>query len=444
MASALMGRTGLPHNLQNVHHTTACAASTAALDHSKTRIGFHPHAMGMPQPLIADQQRFDELCEHVERLGIAAMDTEFLGEFTYRPQLCLLQIATPERAVAVDPLAVPDLSRWWQLAASGEIQLVVHGGREEIRFILHRAGVRPPRLFDVQIAEGLQSRAYPLSYAALVSRVLGRKLHSHETRTDWRKRPLTSQQISYALDDVAHLLPVYERQRRTLDALGRLHWAEAECAHFVAEVELDARRENWHKLPGLAALGRRELAVVREIYRWREHEAQASDKPPRRILRDDLVIELARRKPRELHDLMATRDMNRKDYRRNAGGMLAAIERGLAVPEHDLPAPQRNDRDPDEQILAQLLSIALANRCAQLNVALALVGTASDLRHLVRWHVQQDHDGPRPRLTQGWRAEVCGDLLSDVLAGRIALRVADPKSDHPLIFERRNIHPGSE
>src|SRR5690348_11870418 len=126
----------------------------------------------MPHRLITDQTEFDDFCEHVRQAGEVAFDTEFISEHTYRPELCLLQFATRERSAAVDPLAVTDLSRWWKLMAGDEISIVVHGGREEVRFCLWNAGGRPKRLFDVQIAEGLFSRSFPLGYNALVSREL--------------------------------------------------------------------------------------------------------------------------------------------------------------------------------------------------------------------------------------------------------------------------------
>lgn len=392
----------------------------------------------MPHRLITDQTHFEEFCEHVRQAGEVAFDTEFISEHTYRPELCLLQFATRERSAAVDPLVVTDLSPWWKLMAGGEITVVVHGGREEVRFCLWFAGGRPPKLFDVQIAEGLLSRSFPLNYNALVARVLGLRTHGKETRTDWRRRPLTDRQINYAIEDVEHLLEIYKRQSQALAARGRAAWAQAEFDRFVGDLEQEPARENWRRLPGIQSLSGRELAVAREIHLWREQEGLSRDKPVRRILRDDLIIELARRQPRDVGDLLATRDMNRSDYRRAAPAMLDAIERALALPPSEYPRHKRNDKEQDEQIIAQLLGIALANRCAQVEVAQGLVGTSADLKHLVRWQVYGDRTGDPPRLMQGWREEVCGDLLADVLAGKIALRVADPRSEHPLVFERRN------
>jgi ribonuclease D len=392
----------------------------------------------MPHRLITDQSRFEELCEHIRQTREVAFDTEFLSEFTYRPELCLLQFATRERSAAVDPFQVRDLAAWWKLMASPDITVVVHGGREEVRYCLWNAAARPGKLFDVQIAEGLLSRAFPLNYNAIVGRVLNVRTHGKETRTDWRRRPLTDRQIAYAIEDVEHLLEIYTKQSQSLAARGRTTWAQAEFDRFTADLEQEPFRENWRRLPGSQSLSSRELAIVRELHLWREQEAQRRDKPARKILRDDLIIELAHRQPRDIPDLLATRDMNRSDYKRAAPEMLAAVERGLALRADQCPPVKRHEKDQDEQILAQLLAIALANRCAQLEVAMGLVGTTADLRHLVRWQVYGDQSGDTPRLMQGWREEVCGDLLADVLKGKIALRVGDARSEHPLVFERQS------
>jgi ribonuclease D len=323
--------------------------------------------------------------------------------------------------------------------ADGETTVVVHGGREEVRFCLTQAQQRPHKLIDVQVAEGLRSPSFPLGYTALVSRVLGQRTHGKETRTDWRRRPLTDQQIHYALEDVEHILQIWDRQRAELELKNRLGWAEAEFHRMIGEIDGERTRENWRRIPGIQRLSPRELAVLREVFEWREKDSLERDRPARKTLRDDLLVEIARRQPRTVSDLMATRDMNRSDYRRAAPDILESIARGLAVPASDLPAIERIEKKDEEQVLGQLLGIALANHCLQESVAMQLVGTSSDLRHLVRWHVYGERSGEPPRLTQGWRSEVCGALLTDVLDGRIVLRVADPQSDHPLIFERKTL-----
>ncbi len=396
--------------------------------------------MEVDSPLIVEQDEFEAFCAQIRQAGIVAFDTEFVSEYTYRPELCLLQLATPTRCAAVDPFPLRSLDSWWRIMADDSTTVVVHGGQAEIRFCLTLGGLKPNRLVDVQLAEGLRSRSYPLGYSTLVSRVLNVRAHGRETRTDWRQRPLSPEQIAYALDDAKHLLPIWERQRASLESLKRLSWVEAEFQRMVDELEAEQSRETWRRLPGVHRLSAREFAVVKEIADWREATAEQRNKPLRRILRDDLVVELARRQPRSVKDFAATRDMNRSDYRRVAPEILECIERALAIPKSELkPPPPANasDTSDDEHVIGQLLGIALANRCAELNVAKGLVATSADLRHLVRWHVYNDRNGPPPRLTIGWRAEMCGDLLTDVLDGKILMRVSDPESDHPLTFERR-------
>ena len=391
-------------------------------------------------PIIIEQDDFEEFCAHVRQAGIVACDTEFVSEYTYRPELCLLQLATVERACLVDPYEVKDLSAWWDIMADEQTTVVLHGGREEIRFCQVFGGRSPRKIVDLQIAEGLRSRSFPLAYSSMVSRVLKSKTHGKETRTDWRRRPLTQQQIAYGLEDVEHVRPIWKIQRTSLESLGRLAWAEAEFARMVTDLEEELSPESWRRFSGLHRLKPRSLAAARELIRWRESEADNRNQPVRKILRDDLLLELAFRLPRSAKEVLSTRDMNRPDYQKRIDRILSVIETARNLPNDELPAPFPEpdyDRDQDEQILSKILSIALANRCAELNVSVTLVGTNADLKQLVRWHVYNQNSGPLPRLMQGWRTEVCGDLLTAVLDGKISLRVADPESEHPLIFERR-------
>ena len=393
----------------------------------------------MSSPLIVQQSELVALCDQIQDAGIVAFDTEFVSEFTYRPELSLLQFSFEGRTVAVDPYEVDDLTPWWDIMTDDSTTVVVHGGREEVRFCRHFSGKKPQKLIDLQIAEGLRSRSFPISYTALVARVLGEKAGSKETRTDWRRRPLTDQQIKYALDDVKYVLRIWKIQEKELTDLGRLEWAQAEFQRMIDEVDSEFHRENWRRVSGLHKLKPRELAIVRELFDWRDEVGQHKNQPVRRILRDDLLIELAKRKPKTPQDLTATRDLNRKNMFKLAPQVIQRIEKALQLPNDQLPQLEENpntQQNQDEQVIGKLLGIALANRCAEMNVSQTLVGTTSDLRHLVRYHVYREQSDDRPRLMTGWRAEVCGDLLTDVLDGKISMRVADPESDHPLHFER--------
>jgi ribonuclease D len=395
------------------------------------------HHAAMPEQLISSQAEFDDLCGHVRQCRVVAFDTEFVAEDYFRPRLCLLQFATPDRIAAVDPFDVPDLSSWWALMTDDVTTIIVHGGREEVRFCQHATGQLPQKLVDVQIAEGLLSRGYPLSYSSLAQRVLNVRIHSHETRTEWRRRPLTREQISYALDDVRHLPAIWEKQQNQLLKRGRLAWAEAEFERFMREATRERDGEAWRRVTGAGKLNRRGMAVFRELYTWRDKAASDRDRPARSVLRDDLLIEIARRQPKTTDDATSVRGMQRRDYIRLAPDLVACVKQALALPDEQLP--EKAPTPPpvaQNEVLGKVLGIALAQRCAELGISTALVGTSADLQDLVRWDVADRKSGPPPRLMQGWREEVCGDLLSDVLEGKVALRIVDPNADAPLRFER--------
>jgi len=371
----------------------------------------------MPESLIDRQKDFEDLCTELRAAQLVAFDTEFVAEHSYQPLLCLMQFATRETSVAVDPFGLEDLSPWWEIMADEQVKVVVHGGQAEIRFC----------------------RSYPLSYDNLVQRVLKQRLHGKETRTDWRRRPLLPNQAKYALEDVAYILPIYDDQVKSLTGKGRLKWAEEEAQQMIDDIAADLERPGWLKLSGLHRLQPKELAVARAIYEWREREAENRDRPPRTILRDDLILELARRRPKNASELLATRDMERDRYKRYIDDLVDVIAQALALPKHELPQKipsQRQDNSQDDHVIGKLLSLALANRCSELNMAMSIIATSSDLREFVRWSLNGRQDEDRPSLIQGWRSEVCGQLLTDVLDGKISIRVADLKSDHPLIFER--------
>lgn len=390
----------------------------------------------MADRLITDQQEFDDLCAHIRQAGIVAFDTEFISENTYRPRLCLIQLATREQAAAVDPFEV-DVSDWWNIMKDDQTTVVVHAGREESRFCLTHTGERPRKLVDVQLAEGLRSSSYPLSYERLLMRVLNKSISSTETRTDWQRRPLTERQITYAVDDVRYVLEVWDRQKAWLEKKNRLAWVEEEFERLIDEMVTERNGGQWMKLSGVRRLNSRQLAVVRELYRWREKTASERDQPMRRILRDDLLIDLARRQPKTESELLNSRDMNRSNFRRSAKEIVACVRNALSIPQSEMPPRFRNnDSGPDEPVLGKLLALALANRCSELQLSAGIVGTSNDLKEWIRWYGAGSNPEKAPRLSKGWRAEVCGDLLRDVLQGKVSLRVADPSSSHPLVFEQ--------
>jgi ribonuclease D len=383
---------------------------------------------------ITTQEQLGDFCRDLASATKIAFDTEFVSEDTYRPQLCLIQVAVADRLVVIDPLTLHDLVPFWTALAQGEHETIVHAGRQEVEFSLAAIGQPPRRLFDVQIAAGMIGLEYPASYGTLVSKILGHVTQKGETRTDWRRRPLSERQIEYALADVDHLALLRERLGQRLDRLKRTAWCAGEIADWLADIRHAQGRDRWRKVSGSSGMPPRGLAVVRELWAWREREAERRNCPVKRVLRDDLLVELARRRSVDLKQIRAIRGMERGDLARAMPDLAAAIGRALALPDDQCPRVVRTDNNSQLTLLGQFLSSALSSICRAAEVAPSIVGTASDVRELIAYMLAGGRGEP-PVLARGWRAEVVGQVLEDLLRGKLAIRIQDPESDRPLAFE---------
>jgi ribonuclease D len=387
--------------------------------------------------VISTDSRFREFVDRLADQPFVAFDTEFVSEHTYRSQLCLLQVAAPGVLAVVDTLAVREIEPFWRLLAEPGRKTIVHAGREEMGFILHGIGDRPAELFDVQVAAGLVDHDYPAGYAAIVRRFLGVQASKGETRTDWRKRPLSEAQLAYAVDDVRHLEELWTKLDRKLATLGRTGWMAEEMTSWQDDVEESFVRKRWRRVAGLSGLSRREMAIARELWFWRDAVAAERDMPPKRVLRDDLLVELCKRKTADERQIGAVRGMQRSDLRYIMNGLVTAVERGLDCPEEELPGSERHHAPPAQlTMLGQFMATAVAGVCRQMQLAPALVGTSSDMRDLLAWKLGYGDPDRRPLLAAGWRTEVVGELVDDLLAGRASLRIGDIRAPDPLVIER--------
>jgi ribonuclease D len=390
------------------------------------------------EPGIDEQivTRVDELagcCDHIARFPRFGLDTEFVGEDTYHPHLCLVQVATPERLILIDPLSAGPLDNFWKLVTDQAKQVIVHAGREEIRLCRLWTGRNPGNLFDLQIAAGLVGLTYPLGHAALVSQLLGVHMAKGQTLTEWRHRPLTREQVHYAFDDVRYLLPLWQKLNGRLQALDRLEWAQEEFSRLPAHVvPEDTVVERWRKLRGLGSLDRRRLAVARELFNWREEMAVRSNRPARSICRDDLIVEIARRCPGRERDLKVIRGLPRRDL----DGILEAVQRALALPPEEQPAPAERDQDPPQAIwAANLLGAVLGDLCARRQLAIGLTASGAEIKLLVRSRFQGNPVPADLQLAQGWRSRHILPELLDVLDGNRSVRIRDIRADAPLALE---------
>jgi ribonuclease D len=385
----------------------------------------------LPEHVVATPEEFADCLAHVGRVPVVAFDTEFVGEDAYRPELCLLQVATLERLFVIDPFGCGPLDAFWHLLLDPARTTVVHAGREDLRICNFAVGRPPANVFDVQLAAGMVGLAYPVGYAGLVQDLLGQRMTKGETLTDWRRRPLSAAQMRYAFDDVRFLLPAWKKLSDRLARHNRTGWAAEEFAGFVSRaVADDAAVERWRKIKGLGSLDRRGLAVAREVYAWREGFAARVNRPPRMMLRDDLLAEIARRAPARPDDLQSLRGLPRGE----ADAILEAVRRAKALPVEECPEVEARENDPANVVLlGNLLGVVLADLCARLRLAPNLVSSGADLKSVVRARVARQ-PLPDVPLTRGWRYHAILAELLAVLDGTHTVRVARPTSSAPLQF----------
>ncbi len=388
----------------------------------------------MPTPIITSQDCLLELCErlrHAEQIGI---DTEFVSEDTFYPELCLIQIATREEMAVVDPQQV-DVRPFWHLLVSGEHVTVLHAGREELNFLLRAENRLPRELFDIQIAAGFCSNEYPAAYGSVVSKFIGHKPQKGQQRTDWRRRPLSNAQLNYALEDVRYLLPVYDRLRTMLGERGRLNWLVEEMDTWQAQVVAAQDRQDWRRVSGIGKLNRHSLAIARELWRWRYEEARRRNQPQKRLLRDDLLVELAKHQVDDPEKISAIRGMNRGLLRQKASELADCVRRGLQSPVEKMPREPGGRAPSQLNLLGQFLTPALNTICQRATIATSMVGTASDVRELISYRLGFDKSGIVPSLTLGWRAELVGNLIDELIAGKKSIRINNPRDEDPLVFD---------
>ncbi len=392
---------------------------------------------------ITSQRDLLKLCDEFAHAPSIAFDTEFVSEDRYRPDLCLIQVAIGQRVFVLDTQRIEDAAPFWSALAEPGHQTIVHAGREEMLFSLRAVNRMPHNLFDVQIAAALVGLEYPAAYSTLVSRLLNQSLGKGETRTDWRRRPLSPRQIEYALRDVVYLEPLRDALDQRLRELNRHAWFASEMQSWQDELEQAESREAWRRVSGTSGLSARQLAIVRELWRWRDQEAARRDKPVRHVLRDDLIVELSRRQTAELRRIRAVRGLERRDIQRHHRALADCIQRALSLPDNELP--ERPSRSPTAQLnlLGQFLNTALSSICRGADVAPSMVGSAQDVRELIAYRLDLEGaaSGPPPSLARGWRAEIVGKKIEQLLEGRLSIRITDPLSDHPLTFEDSDGQP---
>ncbi|MCH8923218.1 MAG: HRDC domain-containing protein, partial [Planctomycetes bacterium] len=318
---------------------------------------------------ITTDRQLADLCRELRGAASIEFDTEFVSERTYRPQLCLVQVAWADRLAVIDTLAVGDVAPFWTVITEGDHETVVHAGREELAFSLASVGRRPKRLFDVQIAAGMVGYDYPAGWGSLNAKILGEKINKGETRTNWHHRPLSQHQIEYALSDVVNLKLIRDKLHEGLQQLDRVAWFEDEMRAWQDSVEQSLSRNRWRRVSRISGLSPRSLAVVRELWHWRDKEAERRNCPVKRVLRDDLIVELAKRRTSDPKRIMAVRGLDRGDLRRAAGALAKCVSRAMELPEDELPHGAPREGATPETLLVQFLFSALGSICRSAQIA---------------------------------------------------------------------------
>jgi len=384
-----------------------------------------------PHHHITSATGLSELCEQLKDSPRLALDTEFVGEDSFVPKLELIQVATERTAAIIDFPAVQAngaLDTFWEIVCDPGVEKVVHAGRQDLDLFAVHAGQIPKPFFDTQIAAAMVGFGSQVAYANLVQRVHGKKLEKAHTFTNWSARPLSHEQLAYALEDVTFLLAIHDHLHSRLSKLGRLPWVHEEFARLEGAVG-EARRETqerYQRIRGWDQLKPKSAAILRELAAWREGEAKRRNVPRSRVVRDEVLLQLARHPPRQTDELRKVRGLHSLEADRNGEILFSTIQAALALPPSAWPVLSRERKpEPESTGLVELLQ-ALVKACAlKAEIAPTLLATTADLQALV--DTKTDRDALELSLLKGWRRLLVGDVLLDALDGKLAVTV-DPST----------------
>ena len=380
-----------------------------------------------PMQYVTDQCALEALCLTLRQSPRLALDTEFVGEDTFIPRLELIQVATATTAAVIDFPAVQasgSLDAFWELICDTKIEKIVHAGRQDLDLFATHAGQIPRPFFDTQIAAAMVGYGAQVAYANLVQRLHGTKLEKAHTFTNWSARPLSDDQIAYALEDVEFLLSIHTHLQDRLSTLGRLEWVSEEFARLEMAVGEKSRepQERYQRIRGWDTLKPKGAAVLRELAAWREAEARRRNVPRGRVMRDEVLLQLARHPPKSVHELRGLRGVHSSEVDRQGEQLLAIITSALALPPSAWPeVPRERKPDPESTGIVELLQAVLKARAAEEGIAPTMLATSSDLQMLVE--AKQNRTTLDVPILRGWRRQLAGDLLLQVLDGAVTITV---------------------
>lgn len=383
--------------------------------------------------VLADSREIAEVADRARETGRFGIDTEFMGEGRYRSLLCVVQVAVEQedgesRVLVVDALDdAVDVTPLAEILADPAIEVVMHAARQDVPLLKRTWDVPVTQLFDTQVAAGFAGLRAQLGYDPLLQEMLGVRLRKSASFTKWDRRPLTEEQIRYAREDVLHLLQVAAALEQRLEARGRLEWAREECRPLEALSDIREVDTVFAKLPKINGLDPKVRAVAWELAAWREETAREADRPATSVLNDAALVEIAKRRPASTRDLEQIRGLNEGALRRRGKAIIAAVAQGR---ERD-PIPNTASRhvqpDSGDAPLIALAEALVRTRATDAELAYELIAARADLQRIitaVRTGVDTDADALGDvRTLLGWRRELVGEELLELLHGRRELRI---------------------
>ena len=364
-------------------------------------------------------------CDIFAKSDFVTVDTEFLRESTFWPQLCLIQIASPDHEALIDPLAKGlDLKPFFDLMTDASVVKVFHAARQDLEIIHHLGGVIPHPLFDTQVAAMVCGFGDSVSYDQLVQKITGKHIDKSSRFTDWSHRPLSQKQLDYALADVTHLRDIYASLKAELEREGRAHWLEDEMAVLETPETYDLHPDDaWTRMK-MRVRKPSELAVLMKVTAWREREARNRDVPRGRILKDDAIYEIAQQQPRDSEALGKLRTVPR-GWERSASGaaIIAAVNEALSIPKEELPKIAK-PYQPNEgtQSAVELLKVLLKLTAEREGVAAKIIANTDDLEKIASEGEKAD-----VAAMHGWRKELFGDRALKLIDGQLVIKFVNRK-----------------
>jgi len=377
----------------------------------------------MQECFIETHSALVELCQQLENSPWLALDTEFMREKTYYPKLCLIQICNGKMSACIDPLVIDDLSPLKDLIYDSPATKIFHAASQDLEIFLMTWKSLPSPLFDSQLAATLLGLGDQIGYGNLVQKYLGISLEKTQSRTDWSARPLDLDQLRYAHDDVIYLGQVYEKMQQDLEQQKRRHWLNEDFEKLTkTETYLPQYHKIWTKVKGKQHLKGIQIVILNSLATWREEFAIASNRPKRWILKDEVLIDLAKRQPKNLTQLQKIRGMEGKFLKNHAETLLGLIDKAINLPKEDWPKIEKipTKATPDQEALIDLLMCGLRVIANQHNIMSSMIASRKEIEKLAKGNDNIE-------LLSGWRKSLAGDDLVKLLNNQLQLNIHQGK-----------------